>query len=160
VPRLVVVFPLEPLGAGEGFSLRDWPLHLTVVPTFTGVDLTRAQSAISPILAAHRPLQLRTGPDEGFGRSMTIPVSVIVPSIELTELHSALVTALLAVGAVFDDPEFIGSGYRAHVTMTRRASVHEGDRLNLRQVAIVDMAPEGDRRLRRVVWTMTLAQRY
>jgi 2'-5' RNA ligase superfamily len=160
VPRLVVVFPLEPLGAGDGFSLRDWPLHLTVAPTFTGIDLTNVQSAITPILASRRPLRLRVGPDEGFGHSMTIPVSVVVPSAELTDLHVALMTALLDVGAEFDDPEFVGAGYRAHVTMTRRARVHEGDWLDLCQVAIVDMAPEGDQRLRRVVWTATLTQRH
>jgi len=156
VPRLVVVLPLDPLTVGAGFSLRDWPLHLTVVPTFTGVDLQAGLLAIGPILAAQGPLQLCAGPEEGFGRSMRIPVSVIEMSRELIDLHGALLRALLAVGAISDDPEFTGDGYRAHVTMTRNARLHEGDHLNLRQAAVVDMTPEGNQRLRRVVWTKTL----
>lgn len=156
MPRLVVVLPLSPLRGGDGFSLRDWPLHLTVAPTFTGIDLSRVVATITPILATQRPLRLRTGPDEGFGHSRKIPVSVVEPSAELTDLHLALMNALSSAGAVFDDPEFIGTGYRAHVTVTARARVNQGDELNLHQATVVDMEPEGDERLRRVVWTMTL----
>jgi len=57
---------------------------------------------------------------------------------------------------VFDDPEFTGRGYQPHVTMTRSGRVSLGDLLTLRQAALVDMAPAGDRRLRRVVWARTL----
>jgi hypothetical protein len=156
VPRLVVVLPLDPLHDGDGFSLRDWPLHLTVAPTFTRIDLPAVVRAITPVLLAQRSFRLRVGQDEGFGRSQKIPVSVVEPSAELTDLHVALLDALRLAGADFDDPEFIGNGYRAHVTMTRRARVSAGDQLTLHQAAIVDMAPEGDQRLRRVVWTMTL----
>lgn len=157
MPRLVVVLPLDPLRKGDGFSLRDWPLHLTVAPTFTGIDLSTAVLAITPILAAQRPFRLRVGPDEGFGHSQKIPVSVVLASAELIDVHVALLDVLRSIGAVFDDPEFVGTGYRAHVTVTRRARVHDGDELNLHQAAVVDMEPEGHRRLRRVVWTMTLA---
>lgn len=157
MPRLVVVLPLELLHDGDGFSLRDWPLHLTVAPTFTGVALAAVVPAITPVLFTQRPFRLRVGPDEGFGHSQRIPVSVVEPSAELMDLHVALLDALRTAGANFDDPEFVGNGYRAHVTVTRNARVKQGDQLTLHQAAVVDMAPEGDQRLRRVVWTMTLA---
>jgi hypothetical protein len=67
-----------------------------------------------------------------------------------------LVAVLTDIGAVFDDPEFIGDGYRAHVTKTRAAQSAPGEVLTLTQVAIVDMEPEGDGRLRRVVWAVSL----
>ena len=47
-------------------------------------------------------------------------------------------------GAAFDHPDFTGAGYRPHVTRTRTASVQDGDVFELRQTAIVDMAPHGD----------------
>jgi 2'-5' RNA ligase superfamily len=157
VPRLVIVLPLQPLTAGDGFTLREWPLHVTVAPTFVvDVDIETVLVAISPLLISQPRLRLRAGPDEGFGRSQSIPVTVVDPSPELNDLHARLKAALTAVGAVFDDPNFVGAGYRAHVTKTRLAHTHPGDVLKLDQAAVVDMAPEGDRRLRRVVWTIPL----
>jgi hypothetical protein len=157
VSRLVVVLPLQPLTVGEGFSLSDWPLHVTVAPTFVvAVDLDAVIAAIAPVLRPQPPLRERVGHDEGFGRSGKIGVSVVVPSRGLGDLHVRLVAALTAIGAVFDDPEFIGAGYRAHVTKTRRAQSAPGDVLTLGQAAIVDMEPEGDGRLRRVVWAIPL----
>jgi hypothetical protein len=162
VSRLVVVLPLAPLGVGDGFRLKDWPLHLTVAPTFVigaddiGADMAAVLTVITPILAKQRQLVVRAGPDAGFGHFGKIPVTLIEPSAELSRLHQRLLDALLAVGAAFDDPEFVGRGYGPHVTITRSARVALGDTLTLRQAALVDMAPAGHGRLRRVVWTRTL----
>ena len=158
VSRLVVVLPLQPLTVGDGFSLSDWPLHVTVAPTFVvAVDLDTVIAAIAPVLVAQPTVRERVGHDEGFGRSGRIGVSVVVPSRGLGDLHARLVAALTDIGAVFDDPEFIGVGYRAHVTKTRTAQSVPGDVLTLSQAAIVDMEPQGDGRLRRVVWAIPLA---
>ena len=155
--RLVVVLPLQPLAVGDGFSLSDWPLHVTVAPTFVvTVDLSAVAGVISPELRRQPGLGVRVGHDEGFGRSGKIPVSVLEPAPALADLHSRLVAALTELGAVFDDPEFVGAGYRAHITMTPAARSQPGDELTLTQAAIVDMEPEGDRRLRRVVWALAL----
>lgn len=163
--RLVVVLPLEPLGVGDGFSLKDWPLHLTVAPTFViggavadsfGADSAEVLAATAPILAQQPQLTVLAGIDAGFGHSGKIAVTLIEPSAELLGLHQRLVDALVAVGAEFDDPEFVGQGYQPHVTVTRSAKVPRGEVLTLRQAALVDMAPAGDRRLRRVVWVRTL----
>ncbi len=157
MPRLVVVLPVRPLEAGDGFALRDWPLHVTVAPTFVvALDLATVVGAISPLLESQPALTVRAGPDEGFGPSLDIPVTVIEPSAELTALHARLIAALRGVGAEFDDPEFIGDGYRAHVTVRRADRLCPGDSVELAQATIVDMAPQGDARLRRVVWAMAL----
>lgn len=158
--RLVVVLPLQPLTVGDGFSLADWPLHVTVAPTFVvTVALGDVIATVGPLLSTAPDLRVRVGHDEGFGRSGRIPVSVVEPSRELNDLHGRLVAALSGKGAVFDDPEFIGADYRAHVTRTRSARSHPGDLLTLTQAVIVDMEPEGDGRLRRVVWAVPLARR-
>jgi len=155
--RLVVVLPLLPLRLGDAFSLRDWPLHVTVAPTFVvGTELACVVEVVAHSLSAQPPLQVVAGAEEGFGHSMTIPVSVIEPNTALTAVHLSLVAVLLDLGAVFDDPEFIGLSYRAHVTWTRAEQVGTGDLLQLRQAAIVDMEPEGQARSRRVVWANAL----
>ena len=157
--RLVVVLPLEQLASGDGFPLREWPLHVTAAPTFVvRVELSHVVAAIKPVLANQAGLSAVTGDPEGFGPSQTIPVTVVVPNAELTHLHVRLVDALREVDAVFDDPQYIGSGYRAHVTTTRLAAAAPGQRLWMNQAAIVDMQPLGERRLRRVVWATPLGR--
>lgn len=160
--RLVVVLPLLPLHVGNGFSLKDWPLHLTVAPTFViggendVADTADVVTAMTPILTEQPQLIVRAGPDAGFGHSGKIPVTLIEPTAELSRLHQRLLNALLEIGAVFDDPEFVDQGYRPHVTVTRLARVSPGQSMTLQQAALVDMAPAGDRRLRRVVWVQEL----
>jgi len=156
--RLVVVLPLEPLELGSGYPLSEWPLHVTVAPTFVvATSLADVIAAIFPVLAEKRTLTARAGHTEGFGSSMSIPVSVVDPTPELTDLHTRLVGALREMGAVFDDPQYTGTGYRAHVTVTRLAAARSGQELILRQAVIVDMQPSGDRRLRSVVWVRSLS---
>ena len=156
MPRLVIVLPLQPLATGSGFSLRAWPLHLTVAPTFEIASLETVVAAIRPLLAAQPAISVRAGHSKGFGRAMNRPAAVVEASADLQLLHESLCTSLHEAGAAFDHPDFIGAGYRPHVTRTRTASVQDGDVLQLRQTAIVDMAPHGDGRLRRVVWTAAL----
>lgn len=156
--RLVVVLPLVPLATGAGFPLREWPLHVTVAPTFVvQYGLSEVVEMIGPVLADQPRLAARAGQQEGFGPSMTIPVAVVEPTVELTDLHTRLVTALRQGGAVFDDPQYVGDGYRAHITTTRQAAAQAGQQLHLQQAAIVDMEPQGDQRLRRVVQVWNLA---
>ena len=157
MPRLVVVLPLRPLAVGDSFALRDWPLHLTVVPTFViDADLATVWSAIAPLLAPVPALTVRAGHDEGFGRSAGRPVTLIEPTAAVLDLHRSLLAALLALGARFDEPDFTGSGYRPHVTVKGTSRVRQGHQLTLRQAAIVDMAPASDQRGRAVVWVTDL----
>jgi hypothetical protein len=156
--RLVVILPLLPLVVGDAFTLREWPLHLTVAPTFViEGGLLAMLPAVAPILTAQPALRLRVGPEAGFGHALDVPVSLVEPAVELTRLHTGLVVALLAVGARFDDPEFVGDGYRPHITLKGVAALPPGDHLNLAQAAVVDMAPAGERRVREVVWTAELS---
>lgn len=157
MPRLVVVLPLAPLALGAGHPLNQWPLHVTVAPTFVVEHgLSTVTAAITPILADQPIVRARAGHEEGFGPSATIPVAVVDPSPELTALHTQLVGALASAGAVFDDPQYVGAGYRPHITATRLAAATAGQELVLRQAVVVDMEPLGDRRLRNVVWVQAL----
>jgi 2'-5' RNA ligase len=158
--RLVVVLPLVPLREADGFTLAGWPLHLTVAPTFVvQADLDAVVASVEPILAGAPVLRLRVGVDEGFGRAGRIPVSLVEPTAELTALHTRLMEALSRIGAVWDDPDFAGAGFRPHVTMTRLHRAQPGDLLRLVQAAIVDMEPIGAQRLRRVVRAQPLGGR-
>ena len=159
MPRLVVVLPLRPLRLGDGFPLKTWPLHVTVAPTFrTETDAAAVAVAIAPAIARAPALSVTAGLDEGFGPSGKVPVTVLRACPELSGLHEQLREALGAVRAEFDDPAYIGPGYRPHVTATAVARLSPGDAARLEQAAIVDMEPVGPQRLRQVCWVAALGQ--
>jgi hypothetical protein len=155
--RLVVVLPLVPLSDDAAFSLADWPLHVTIAPTFTiEIDISEVISLLDSRVTWAGSLSVLAGHDEGFGRAGDIPVTVVAATEPLLELHDHLVDVLGSAGAIFDDPDFVGPGYRPHVTKTRHAFVTPAQTLVLQQAALVDMEPMGDDRLRRVAWTRAL----
>lgn len=157
MPRLVVVLPLLPLGVGDGFPLRTWPLHVTVAPTFVlDAGAAAVAAAVAPVVAASVPIAVTAGGEEGFGRSGRIPVTVLLPSQELSALHARLLDVLGGLGAVFDDPEYTGTGYRAHVSVTRDARLPDGEVALLEKAALVDMEPVGPQRWRHVRWVAAL----
>jgi hypothetical protein len=140
VTRLVVVLPLAPLAAGARFSFRDWPLHLTIVPVF---EASVAESIERMTRFTAAPIAVTVGGDEGFGSSLSMVVSVIERSPELDALHINLISALGT--PVFENPEYTGAGYRPHVTVKKHGRVNRGDRLDLTQLALVDLTPGADR---------------
>lgn len=142
MPRLVVVLPLEPLREGDSFAVKEWPLHITVLPPFsTDATVAEVQEAIATATASQPQLTAIAGGDEMFGRRHDIPVTVIVENARLTRLHNILVDAVRPLAASPDERAFTGSGFRAHVTVKGHRRVHEGDELTLSQIALVDMAP-------------------
>ena len=81
---------------------------------------------------------------------------VIEPSDNILALHRALMQNLAPLHPVFDEPEFIGNGYRPHVTRRAFGGVEAGDVLELGQLALVDMTPNQPERMRQVLAVVPL----
>ncbi len=140
--RYVVVAPLTPMSVGDRFITREWPLHVTLVQVFTSEATAAAIGQRLAAVADGSPtITVLAGDDEDFGPSRTIPVTVMEPSRTLHALHAACVAAIDGLGPVYANPEYMGAGYRPHVTVKRQGRVSAGDVLELRQVALVDMDP-------------------
>jgi 2'-5' RNA ligase len=147
--RYVVVAPLVPMAAGDRFITREWPLHVTIVQVFASAS-TSAQVGrrLEALAAGSAPLTVTADVDEQFGPSHTIPVTVIAPTLELHALHAACVAELDDLAPEYENPEYMGPGFRPHVTVKRHERINAGDVLELRQLALVDMnpgQPEGGR---------------
>lgn len=140
--RYVVVAPLMSMAVGDSFVTREWPLHVTVIQVFAS-DATPAEIGrrLAAVCAGASPITVVAGDVEDFGPSRTIPVTVIEPSADLDALHAACVAAVAGLGPVYENPEYMGAGYRPHVTVKRHGRVSAGDVLELRQIAVVDMEP-------------------
>lgn len=155
MPRFVVVLPLQPLSAGDRFTTRDWPLHVTIVPVFTSPATAPDVAALLEI--ASPAVTIVAGPDEGFGPKNNLAVTVVTPSRELDALHRALVEVLAPIAPQFQNPEYTLDGYRAHITVKRDFRATEGESYRLEQLALVDMQPGQELGMRVVLAVSALA---
>ncbi|KQW05063.1 hypothetical protein ASC66_15430 [Leifsonia sp. Root4] len=158
--RLVIVLPITPLTVGDSFAVRDWPLHITVLPPFlSNAEPAAIADVVATACADQGALRVIADHDELFGRRHDIPVTLVREHPELTRLHRALVDALRPFAATPEEPAFTGDGFRPHVTVKGAARVSAGDVLSLSQIAIVDMMPRAHPAGRTVLATHNLQQR-
>jgi hypothetical protein len=159
--NLILVAFVEPVAEGLVFPRTDWPLHITLVRfdagTTDGADPAECLAALAeaPAMAA-LGASLTAGNDAGFGRHGSVPVSLIEPQPDLQILHERLVAAVGILGGKVLTPAHTLSGYRPHVSHHGDKRLQPGDAVVLDRIALVDMAPDGDRTVRRVLrlWSL------
>ena len=157
MPRVVVVVPLSPLDTGDRFRVENWPLHITVVPPFsTEASSDDIAAVIEGVTTEHPPLTARAGDERLFGRDNTIPVNLVDEHPDLTRLHNELVSALRPLASDPAERAFTAPIFVPHVTVKGDRRTTAGEQLDLRQVALVDMAARADPRGRSVLATSTL----
>lgn len=158
---------LEPVTEGLEFPREDWPLHVTLAK-FDVVgpesepapvpDLLarRIAGAMEPLVEAALGARIIAGAEAGFGRAGRTPVTLILPSGPLQELHEALIRVVAAVPGRISTPAHTLAGYRPHVTHRGDKRVREGEVLILDRIALVDMAPDGGHATRRILrlWSL------
>ena len=163
--NLIFVAFVEPVAEGAVFPRTDWPLHITLVRfDVGGPDSAGATERVAVLAdgAARAALgtHLAVGEDAAFGRNGSVAVSLVEPHPALQALHEALVQAVAAVEGRILTPRHTLSGYRPHVSHHGSGPgikrLNPGDAVVLDRIALVDMAPDGDHTIRRVLrlWTL------
>ncbi|NUP60101.1 MAG: hypothetical protein HOQ06_11600 [Pseudarthrobacter sp.] len=159
--NLIFVAFVEPVADGQVFPRTDWPLHITLVRFDVGPPAAAdpadglAGLAEAPATAALGAV-LRVGEDAAFGRDGSVPVSLVDRHPALQALHEQLVQAVADAGGRILTPRHTLSGYRPHVSHhgapgTAVKRLNQGDAVVLDRIALVDMAPDGDHTIRRVL---------
>lgn len=145
----VLVAFVIPVQAGLVFSRASWPLHITLVRFDTRETAEDVRVRLDGVLPAHLGFDVRIGPDAHFGRNGSVPVSLVEPEPALQQLHTA---ALEVLGPQVHLPgaQHNRSNYRPHVTHAETRLL-PGDQVRVRQAALVDLRPDNDPLLRRVV---------
>ncbi|MFF1252238.1 2'-5' RNA ligase family protein [Pseudarthrobacter sp. NPDC058329] len=155
--NLILVAFVEPVSDGLVFLRTQWPLHITLVRFDVDSDTAAEQVAAvsAPHAGAALGANLTVGEYAGFGRNGSVPVSLIQPQKDLQVLHEQLVAAVEGLGARVLTPAHTMAGYRPHVSHHGDKRPNPGDGVVLDRIALVDMAPDGDRTVRRVLrlWT-------
>lgn len=163
--NLIWVAFTEPVHPGLVFPRSDWPLHITLLRFDVGTDGSAdvagvlaglAEAPVSGALGA----ELTVGEDAGFGHLGSIPVSLIERNPLLQGLHEELVQSEVTHGARIATPNYILDHYRPHISHHDGKRLSPGDVVVLDQIALVDMAPEGNHTVRRILrlWTQDAAE--
>lgn len=158
--NLIWVAFTEPVHPGLVFPRSDWPLHITLLRFDVGPELSAdvddvlADLAEAPVKGA-LGTRLRVGEEAGFGHLGSIPVSLIEHNPLLQGLHDELVEAAVSNGARIATPNYVLEHYRPHISHHDGKRPKPGDAVVLDQVALVDMAPDGNHTIRRILrlWT-------
>jgi hypothetical protein len=166
--NLILVAFVEPVSDGLVFPRTDWPLHITLLrfdvespagasgpagaPAGLAGDVADLLAArAGPSVRAALGARLTVGPDAGFGRLGSVPVSLVEPDPRLQALHRDLFNAVTALGGKVATPNFVLDHYRPHISHHDGRRLRPGDAVVLDQIALVDMAPEGNHALRRIL---------
>lgn len=156
--RYVIVNLLEKLQDGDEFLPENYPLHITIVPSFQirKMDDTLL-GKINHLCDNFKAFSLTAGEDESFGPNREVRVTTIVMNDELQKLHASLVSILSDAGAVFDEPQYMLVNYRAHATVQGPARLNEGDSIILNSISIIDKLPNGLPAKRKLLKTLNFS---
>jgi hypothetical protein len=171
--NLILVAFVEPVTEGLVFPRDNWPLHITLVRFDVDVKhdegtkhdgggqdaslANRIAGMIDPSVRAALSTRLTIGDDAGFGRLESVPVSLVEPSPALQELHVSLVGTVTGLPGRVPTPNHTLDNYRPHVSHHGDKRIRPGDVVVLDRVALVDMAPDGNHSVRRILhlWELT-----
>lgn len=151
--NLIVVAFIESVAVGQEFLRSDWPLHLTLVRFDVRNDGDTARYAALAEMPVKQALGtvLAVGGDDRFGRQGSVPVSLVEADPALQALHDSLVQAVEQVPGRVASPHHTRRNFRPHVSHRGDKCLNRGDAVVLDRVALVDMAPDGNHTIRRIL---------
>jgi len=115
------------------FSSEKWPLHLTLLMHFnTDKPVEHIVTELEKCTNKLKAFEVLVESESEFGPNLNVPASIIQASKELSELHANLMGVVKKLDATYDEPIYIGTGYRPHVT------TQGGVKLSIGQTLLVD----------------------
>jgi hypothetical protein len=157
--KYTIINLLEDIPEGAAFASSNWPLHVTLAGTFAVELDDDLRHDLATLTADCPPIITTAAHDEHFGPEQQTDVTTLNMNSELVTFHNSVIKLLKKAGAMFNDPQYIEDGYRAHVTVQRHGRLHAGDLVTIDNLTIVDMFPGNDPYRRRVLNTSRLSGR-
>jgi 2'-5' RNA ligase len=158
--RYVIIKLLEQLKEGDEFSPENYPLHITIVPSF---QLERMDDdllgKIQRLCDNLKAFTLTAEQDDFFGPNREVHVTTMVMNDEIRRLHNKLVGILADAGAIFDEPQYMFENYHAHATVQTAIRLHSNDSVAVEDITIIDKLPSGNPYKRKLLKTLYFSQR-
>lgn len=137
------------LPEGYEFAQKDTPLHATLAGVFAhpakGDEIA---NTIQESIDGAQSFKVSGDVEEQWGEGLV--VCKLVHSEQFIRLLSSIQNGLLAQGAVFNEPQYLGAGFTPHVTVQQAEKLMPGSMALVHSVSLVDMFPDGDGYRRRI----------
>jgi len=155
--KYVIVQFSKSLPVGYTYSMKGWPLHVTLADVFSingkWTDLFKDMNCI---LENEVTIFSKAIVKDLFGEDRSIKVTLIEKTDELQNLHERVVSVLEKHGALFNSPEYTKDGFKPHATEQAEAKLEIGDVVEFGSLTLVDMFPDGDPYQRKILGTVHL----
>lgn len=149
---------IDEVDVGYEYISDNWPLHVTVVDTFgTNWSVRQMVDELSEALGACEPAVSKAGDDHFFEENGQTQVVLLEATTGLLNIHQAAIATLARGDLVLNDPQYALAGFLPHATVQQRARLHKGDRVDFRELSLVDMFPDEDPFRRKVLAKIRLA---
>ena len=146
---------LDPIAVGTQFFWKNWPLHVTLAGTFAvDWDVDNLLDRLTQSVAEQQSFQTTVTGQTEWGDTSVMLLDQNQP---IMNLHRAVFNTLSTSGAVFNDPQYVGEGYTPHSTIQESVQLQVGDVVTIKNLAIVNMFPDGDGYQRQVWKILPLA---
>lgn len=142
---------LEPVNENSfvKFSWKDWILHVT----FAGVHFADWKNEeliteFNKLIQSIDCFEAKSLKQEKLGEAEVILVEKTEPVLQL---HNLILNFLDSHGAVFNNPEWNRGNYIPHSTIQKHAQVSENEIIPIDNITLIDMFPDGDGYMRKII---------
>ena len=151
---------IEDLPDGYEFSMRYWPLHVTLTDVFAidGNWINLLDDLKLSFDKIQTPLFSEVVANDLFGEDRSIKVKLLMKTDELQNLHDKIIYDLERHGALFNSPQYTKAGFKPHSAEQSTGSLHIGDIVEFRSITLIDMFPNEDPYHRKVLGTIRFSK--
>lgn len=155
--KYAIVQFFEEIEEGHVYSSNNWPLHSTVVDTFALQWSTdEIVAKLTDVLRHHATANSEAGDDRFFGDNGQVQVVLLGRTESLIKLHLDVLATLEDGEIALNDPQFARDGFLPHATVQKHARLNKGDKVRFTALSIIDMFPNEDPYMRKVLKTIKI----
>lgn len=155
--KYAIVQFFEDIEEGHVYSSNNWPLHSTVVDTFALQWSTdEIVAKLTDVLRHHATANSEAGDDRFFGDNGQVQVVLLGRTESLIKLHLDVLATLEDGEIALNDPQFARDGFLPHATVQKHARLNKGDKVRFTALSIIDMFPNEDPYMRKVLKTIKI----
>lgn len=155
--KYTFVHLLNELPNGYEYSMKDWPLHVTLADVFAIEGNSRdILESLEKKLGSSQPVQSKVIGEKWFGEDRSVHVKLIDNTDELQKLHESIIEALANYGVAFNSPQYVQKGFVPHSTVQSDTQLEINDIVTFDSITLIDMFPDNDPYRRRILGTILL----
>lgn len=147
--KFAIISSLEPLQRGDTFE--SWPLHVTVMTWFSlPTHQERAfDNALRNRMHDIKPFEVTGAKQELFGPDSDVPVRLLGRVGMLGSLHNQILPVIERMSGeiIPENSDFVGDGYRPHITDQPHGRFGEGETVLLDSMQLISGDTDGPRKV-------------